>query len=134
MSRSGYVDDPEGINLWRGTVERSLRGRRGQTFLKELAKQMDAMPEKRLIAGDLISPNGECCAIGVVCKSRDIDTSNVDVEDRDMVAALVDISPAMAAEIEYMNDEWSHSESPEDRWKRMRAWVDEQIVKSTEGE
>ncbi len=37
MSRSGYQDDCEGLNLYRGTVRRAIRGKRGQAFLRELA-------------------------------------------------------------------------------------------------
>jgi len=133
MSRSGYSDDCEGINLWRGTVERSLKGKRGQAFLIELAAAMDAMLHKRLIKAELIDAEGECCTIGVVCKTRAIDVAQVDVTCRETVGSLVGISPAMAAEIEYMNDEdgpWK--ETSEERWLRMRAWVAEQIKKEAE--
>ena len=131
MSRSGYSDDCEGhdLNLYRGRVNRTLRGKRGQSFLRELATAMDAMPEKVLIANDLIDTEGGCCAIGVVCKSRGIDACDiaaVDPDDPDRVAALVDISPTMAAEIEFMNDEWGRwDETPAARWQRMRKWLEE---------
>lgn len=54
MSRSGYVDDCENLELYRATVERSIKGKRGQAFLRELAAAMDAMPEKVLIAEELV--------------------------------------------------------------------------------
>lgn len=136
MSRSGYIDDTDDIgrlNLYRAAVERSMKGSRGQKFLKDLAAEMDSMPEKILISDDLIDEEGNCCAIGVVCKARGIDVSGVDVGDPESVGSLVDISRSMAAEIEFENDcDFSYSdESPEDRWVRMRKWVDSWITKGS---
>lgn len=135
MSRSGYSDDCENMNLYRGTVERAIKGKRGQLFLQDLAAAMDAMPEKRLIAEELVTNAGEVCAIGVICKARGIDVTDVDVEDADKIGKLVGIARSMAAEIEYENDKRSwhnderswHNETPEQRWTRMRAWVAENL-------
>lgn len=132
MSRSGYSEDGDYalVNLWENIVNRSIQGKRGQAFLKELAAAMDAMPEKRLIADDLVTETGEACAIGVVCKSRGLDTSGVDVCDRYAVGRLVGIAPTLAAEIEYNNDERGrHDETPEQRWVRMRKWVYDCLTK-----
>lgn len=131
MSRSGYIEgsDCEHINLYRATVWRTIHGKRGQAFLKELAAAMDAMPEKRLIREELVTHAGECCTIGVVCKSRALDTSKVDIDEADMVGKLVGISTALAAKIEFLNDEdGPANETPEQRWVRMRNWVAEQIM------
>lgn len=135
MSRSGYVDDcddPLALGRWRAQVKSAIRGKRGQAFLRELAEAMDAMPDKVLIADELINEEGDCCTIGVVCKSRGIDVSTIDCEDTERVGAAVGIARQLAAEIEYENDEGWHerSESPEQRWKRMRKWVDSQIIRS----
>ena len=127
MSRSGYSDDCENLSLWRGTVTRSLRGKRGQAFLRELAAAMDAMTVKELIASQLVNEQGQCCTIGVVCKARQLDVTVVDESDPADVAKFVGVAHAMAAEIAYMNDEWTEwnhpPETPEQRWKRMRKWV-----------
>lgn len=129
MSRSGYDEDGgDYINLYRATVERAIRGKRGQVFLKELAAAMDAMLEKRLIRSELIEESGSVCTIGVVCKARGLDVSNVDVEDTEAVGELVGISKSMAAEIEFENDEVREHETPEERWVRMRKWVDKNLV------
>jgi len=131
MSRSGYVDDLETyeLNLYRGRVAQTIKGKRSQNFLRELAKAMDAMPEKVLISNQLINNDGDCCAIGVICKLRGLDVSKVDYEEPKEVGALVDISSILAAEIEYENDEGAfYSETPEKRWSRMRKWVDENII------
>ncbi len=128
MSRSGYSDDCEYVNLYRGRVERAIKGSRGQAFLKELAKAMDEMPEKKLITDELINSKGEMCTIGVVCKLRGLDVSGIDVYDSNRVGSLVDIASSMAAEIEYENDECGYvHETPEQRWVRMRKWVQENI-------
>lgn len=130
MSRSGYSDDCANINLWRGAVERAIQGKRGQFFLQELAKAMDEMPEKRLITSELITNSGEMCTIGTICKKRGLDTSGIDDHDPEQVGNLVGISMAMAAEIEFENDESGPgNEDPEQRWIRMRKWVGEQIIK-----
>ncbi len=129
MSRSGYSDDCENIELYRASVERALRGKRGQAFLRELAEVMDAMPEKTLIAGELVSEKGECCAIGVVCKARQLDVGHVDYEDPESVARAIGVACSMAAEIEYMNDECGPLyELPNERWKRMRKWVADNLA------
>ncbi len=132
MSRSGYVDDfygPE-ANLYRASVDRAIQGKRGQSFLQELAAAMDAMPDKRLIHSELISEPGEMCTIGVVCKKRGLDVSGVDVEDPERVGSLVGIARSMAAEIEYENDDCGrHDETPEQRWIRMRKWVESSLIK-----
>lgn len=130
MSRSGYIDDYdyEYAGLYRGTVARATKGKRGQAFFRELAEAMDAMPERVLIAGELVNEYGDCCPIGAVCLKRGVDTSGIDYEAPEQVAAAVGIAQCLAAEIEYMNDEWLPRESPEQRWKRMREWVGKQIV------
>jgi hypothetical protein len=132
MSRSGYSDDCEYLELYRWNVDRTIRGKVGQAFLKELAAAMDAMPVKELIAHELVAESGACCAIGSVCKARGIDTSDIFADCPDSVGKAVGISRLLAAEIEFMNDEWSPGESPEERWGRMRKWVAQHIKNETE--
>lgn len=153
MNRSGYtddIDDPLQLGRWRAQVKSAIRGKRGQAFLRELAAAMDAMPEKVLIADELINDEGDCCAIGVLCKSRGIDVSQVDSDNPKQVGDAVGIAHQLAAEIEYENDEFSGEfrkvsvskgeswqgfrwdrieESPEQRWLRMRKWVESKITK-----
>lgn len=125
MSRSGYSCDlgNRELNIWRGAVAQAIRGKRGKTFLSALIQALDALPEKRLIAGDLQSVEG-CCAMGAVARSRALATGDIDVFDRHEVGRLLDIAPALAAEVAYENDEGSHNESPEQRFTRMRAWAE----------
>lgn len=127
MSRSGYSDDCDGWSLirWRGAVESAIRGKRGQALLREMLAALDALPEKRLIAGELVNEGGECCALGAVALRRGLPVTGVDPEDREQVAALFDIAPALAAEIVFENDgDFSYRKvTPEQRFERMRAWV-----------
>lgn len=132
MSRSGYSDDcwEDGTGwLYRGAVDRALRGARGQAFLQEMLEAMAALPEPKLIEFELQDPEGSCCAIGSVGRARGIDMSNLDPEDADSVARVFGIAPAMAREIVYENDaEYrAGNETPEQRFERMRRWIESEL-------
>ena len=126
MGRSGYSDDCDNVAMWRGTVASSIRGRRGQVFLRELLTALDAMTEKRLIPDEL-ELSGEVCAIGALGRQRGVDMSKMDPNDGDQVAAAFDIARHLALEVVYMNDEVGRWQTPEQRWQRMRGWVAAQI-------
>lgn len=132
MSRSGYSDDCESWSLicWRGAVASALRGKRGQQFLSELRDAMDEMPEKKLIANELQAADGCYCTLGVIGAHRGLDMTSLDPSDREAVSRTFGIAEAMAAEIAFENDgEWRRvPETPEQRWARMRAWVDSHIA------
>lgn len=133
MGRARYSDDMDNgweLIKWRGQVASAMRGKRGQAFLKELLDALDAMPEKKLIAGDLIR-EGEVCAIGSLGLKRGIDMQDLDPEDPDSVAYAFDITHQLVREIEYMNDEMHYKDDAE-RWQRMRKWVAAQIVAKPE--
>ena len=124
MSRSGYSDDCEHLELWRQAVEQATLGARGQRFLRKLRDALDAMPVKRLITGAIKDEKtGEVCALGAL-------DSTAPYYDAEELAKHFGIARALTAEIVYMNDEWPRhdiSETPEQRWARMRAWVGRQI-------
>ena len=124
MSRHGYSDDPDPLDLgrWRGRVASAIRGRRGQRLLRDLLAALDAMPEKRLIAHEL-EQDGEVCALGACARLRGIDVSDIDPEDSGRVAAVFDIAEPLAREIVWENDEDWTDKTPEARWARMRKWV-----------
>lgn len=150
MSRSGYTEDQDdqwAHIRWRGAVKSALRGKRGQAFLREMAAAMDAMPVKRLVAMELEAA-GEVCAIGSVGRARGVDMSKLDPEDYSTVAGTFGIAECMAQEIVYMNDEywyWSTDAkgvinkdeagkhlyiTPEERFTKMRAWIEAHIAKA----
>lgn len=146
MSRSGYTEDygdyePWRMNLYRGRVARSIQGKRGQTFLRDLLAALDAMPEKRLVADSFARTDGEVCALGCIAKARGIDTTRLDDDAHpdgsdwtddvsEQAADALNIARPLAAEVMYMNDEWCFG-TPEDRWARMRAWVAARIEGAT---
>jgi hypothetical protein len=161
MSRAGYYDDcddPLAMGRWRAAVRSAMRGKRGQAFLKEALAVLDAMPDKRLIAGHLVvdgdqcafgmpdivvggdvlvdkhgapTPMGAVCLLGAVGQARGLDMSDLDPEDMETVAPTFGLADAMARELVYWNDEGGpYSESPEHRWQRMREWISNQIIKT----
>lgn len=108
MSRSGYSDDydEDGTGgLWRGAVNRAIKGKRGQTALKELAVAMDSMPKKTLAAESLVTEDGELCTLGVLGQARGLNLTQLDPENWDSVAKAFNIAPAMVREIVFENDE-----------------------------
>lgn len=130
MSRSGYSEDCSNLGLWRGNVERAIRGRRGQAFLREMADALDAMPVKELVADDLVRDSEHVCALGAVAVFRGQDVSKLDIYDGEEVGQTFGIARHLAQEVAYVNDEAGprKGETPAERWQRMRAWVSEQLV------
>jgi hypothetical protein len=147
MSRSGYTDDfaddQARYNCYRANVDRALRGKRGQAFLREMAAALDAMPIKELVADEIVRDSTHVCAIGSVALARGLDVSTIEISDGDAVGETFGIARAMACEIAYENDECSPMyarsddgeykrmppETDGERWQRMRKWVDGQIRK-----
>ena len=124
MSRSGYIDDMDdqwAFIRWRGAVESSIRGKRGQAFLTDLRDALDAMDAKRLIAG-VLEEAGEVCALGALGRAKGVDMSEIDPDDSATVSATFGIAEPLAQEIVFVNDDF-HDATPEIRWARMRRWV-----------
>ncbi len=138
MSRSGYCedDDDNTHGLWRGAVASAIRGKRGQAFLREMAAALDAMPVKELIDGDVVRDEGHVCAIGAVALARKMDVTKLDIEDGDSVGKAFGVSPSLAREIAFNNDddfEQHGDRTPAERWTRMRSWVDRQLISTQNG-
>ena len=144
MSRSGYTEDyghdePYRYNLYRGTVARATSGKRGQAMLRELLGALDSMPQKRLAARSFQRSDGDVCALGCLLRSRKVDTAELDAavgDDGDeyeddvshLAAAAVGVARALAAEVMWENDQaYFGTETPEERWQRMRTWVSRQL-------
>lgn len=134
MSRHDYTDDCDdnlALGRWRGRVKSAIRGKRGQAFLREMRDALDALPEKRLITDELVTAEGDVCAIGAVALARGCDVSNLDPEEADKVAEQFGIAEVLVREIVYENDEfltWSKNQDlSAARWVHMRKWVDRHI-------
>lgn len=129
MSRSGYSEDCYGWELirWRGAVAAATKGKRGQKLLKDLAKALDEMPEKKLIAHELKNENGEVCALGALGVKRGLKSlETIDPTCTLRVANEFGVAEALIKEIVFENDECAWT-NPEKRWQYMRKWVQEQI-------
>lgn len=151
MSRSEYSYDCETINLWRGAVESSIRGKRGQALLIELEAALVALPEKKLCSEFFANPEtGAVCALGAVALKRRLDSGmekNVAIkeindkfpeDDSDSVIDIqkeFNISDALAREITYVNDEAMiypitiGGDKDEKRYIAVLNWVRENIKK-----
>lgn len=132
MSRSGYsdeIDDQLEYGRWRGRVASAIRGKRGQAMLRELRDALDALPEKRLVAGVLKDEDGCCCTAGVILDAKGVpDLVNREGDDHDWIAQKLNVAPCVIQEIEWENDEDCYTaETPEQRWVRMREWVERRI-------
>ena len=122
MNRSVYTDE------WRRMVDAAIHSPKGQSFLREMAIALDSLPDKWLINGSLVDDDGDCCAIGAVCKARGIDTAGMD-NDLGCVAERLGVPLPLACEIVNENDDCR--ETLETRWQRMRRWVDRHITQET---
>jgi hypothetical protein len=108
MSRSGYsddCDDPLALGRYRAQVMSAIRGRRGQALLRELLAALDAMPEKRLVAGEL-EADGSYCALGVVGQARGLNLATIDTYDVESLGPKFNIAEQLAREIMYVNDDY----------------------------
>lgn len=136
MSRAGYSedgdDDPWSMIRWRGAVTSAMNGRRGQAFLRELLAALDALPEKKLVADEL-KDNGCYCALGAVGRARGLDLERLDPYDWSGLSGTFGIAEALVREIMGENDGdiyyGIHNETPEERFARIRKWVERCIIK-----
>jgi hypothetical protein len=93
--------------------------------MRELVAALDAMPVKELESDSLRYEDGSVCALGAVAAARGVDVSPLDPYDIETVAHTFGIAPAMTREVVYENDEGgSYSETPAQRWQRMRRWAE----------
>ena len=136
MSRSNYSHEwTNEMYLYRGTVNRSIDGKRGQAFLKRMVAALEAMPIKELHADIFAKTDGVCCAMGAVAlhEGHDIEKDydpNVQ-DDSNYAYEKLNISRSMAAEIAFLNDDgnwfFQEEEKPSARWKRMYAWAKDRL-------
>ena len=126
MGRHGYTDECENVAMWRGVIASATRGKRGQAFFRALLAALDAMPEKRLVTGELQDSEGAVCALGCLGKARGVDLASVDTRDWDSLGELLDIAPQLVQEVMFVNDEWNRRDDG-NRWKLVRDWAARQI-------
>ncbi len=133
MSRSGYSTDVDRteLNLYRGTVAMAMRGKRGQRFFRDLVAALDAMSDKCLVA-EAFQEDGDVCALGCLMRARGLDVPEGDNVEAEYAAEPLDIARSLANETTYENDECGpRSETPEERWARMRKWAVSNLMEAT---
>lgn len=137
MSRVTYNEDYQwGWIQWAGAAKKAIYGRPGQTFLKELKEALLALPEKKLIADEFMTAQGEVCALGAVAKARGIDMTGIDIDDSvaDIAKAKLGCTFTLAWEIMAQNDDggspyfWDADKwTPEQRYEHVLHWVERHI-------
>lgn len=143
MSRSGYADEwddsdeelEKTIALWRAEIKEAVEGESGQAFLREMLGAMDALPAKRLIPFNLVAHTGETCALGSVCVARGLDVTDIEMDDEEnpdvhyQVAEVLKVPHALACEVMWANDDaGKYDETPEERFARMRLWIEKRVL------
>lgn len=113
MSRSGYSDDTRGQPVWR-----------------DLLAALDAMPVKRLAGGVWITSCGDVCAVGLLARAHGllVLTGSYEMAVNIMVKTF-GIPERVLVEVMRTNDFCGPlNETPEQRWERMRRYVEARIV------
>jgi hypothetical protein len=156
--RINYSEDedfPGQFNLWQANCQRSINGKAGQKALRELEQALVALPDKRLIAGELQTADGEVCAIGALLKYRGIEKTEADPEEMEEVGIELGLPPLVAWKVVCQNDieiDGRYLEvfgphhptyrfagrdmrlvsvTPGERYEKMLAWVRKQIQEAT---
>lgn len=138
MSRTweGESDDPLDWGRYEAAKRSTLRGRRGQAFLRELIAALDALPRPELSEGALGDRRTGCvCALGAVALAQGdsfddlaADNGNWGPED---AADWYNISPTLANEIISANDDWRDGNSVDvrqSRWRYVRGWAVSHLI------
>lgn len=137
--------------LWEANLERNFSGKAGQAKLREIRDALRALPEKRLIETRLADEKGNVCALGALAVQRRV------AEGRDRAVVIAEMAEAidgddewvdsyeaeqqtleearalgvktpMAVTIAWENDFGPRSETPEERYTRLLAWVEARII------
>lgn len=150
MSRFTYDGDGDlPWEMWARTMQNAVQGKRGQAILRELREALLALPQQRLIEGQIVD-GGEVCALGCLARYR-LETNGVlERGGREPIRSYGEferfyrgeidggtcadaarawgITFALAWRLAYANDEEGYGrETPEERWSRMLRWVESQI-------
>ncbi len=132
--RIDYSDDETfagQFELWQANCRRSLRGRKGQSALRDLEAALLTLPEKRLIRDVLVDDDGGMCAVGCYAKHKGLDLAKFDPEcESDRVGIQAGMPRLVAWKVVALNDielGTPFDLTPEERYERVLAWVREQL-------
>jgi hypothetical protein len=141
MSRyeEGDPDYPNAGDLWDHNLRLALFGRRGQRALADLKAALLALPQKRLI-DDKLQCNREVCAVGAyvwwqkvkagmdpIAAFDAIPEMSGEDETVDWVAAEAGLSRTLIWDLLYRNDDPYARLTPEERYTKFLAWIDENL-------
>jgi len=133
MSRLYYDEDWDYSGLQQGWLRSAVRGKRGQSFLRELVAALDALPTPELSAGALEDEqSGCCCAFGAVRRLRGPENVKIcfhpeeeDVSPCDL-AEPFGVSSTLAWAVVQVNEDMAESNTERARrrrWADVRAWA-----------
>lgn len=124
----GDEDFPGQCALYQANCDRSVHGKQGQKSLRELEQALLALPDKRLIADELETQEGEVCAIGALKRFKGIEHVQHDPEvDMDMIGVELGMPRLVAWSVVALNDHEYDYMTPEQRYTAMLNWVQHQL-------
>lgn len=147
--RIRFSEDEEFNNaaiLWEANQERSLKSKRGQAALRRLESALLALPEPKLIADAIETPEGLVCGLGALAKHEhykgdlslppepeygteewyefDADEHGINVQDAMLALAdALDVPKLVAVAIIAENDSEYRIQTPEDRYRHLLSWT-----------
>lgn len=127
--------------LWQANTLRHFRGRAGQAILRELRDALLALPERKLIHGRLADEQGAVCTIGALALHRGCSIEKlaamipVDLWDEyeeeratERLGKDLNLRMVMIVALAGENDDPWREETDEQRFERVLAWVESQII------
>lgn len=152
MSRFDACEDSDWSesqqHLWDQAVRSTLRGKRGLKVLQEVEAALVALPEPRLISGQMADAQGCTCAVGAWAKARleqgqpvksgygnravttvaDLMEEGEDCYETAEFGKVNGLGYALAWSVAQENDDDRCRETPEQRHVRVLAWVRRNIA------
>jgi len=122
--------DTWGHIRWCGAAKKAINGKPGQKFLKELEEALLDLPKKELVVDSFKEGEDRVCALGAVGQKRKMDMSYLNECDGDheFIGEEFGITPTLAWEIIYANDDPYMKRTPEERYEYMLKWVQDRIL------
>ncbi len=150
MSRfiDGDGDSIHPKHWWRIDLERALASGRGQRILKDIERCLLTMPERKLIAGEIVryddeSGDGAVCAVGAYAlwikvqggterqaALADLNQrwgGQADEWDTQELGRSVGLARTVAHQLGWVNDMWLQDQTDEARWESVLGWVRSKI-------
>jgi len=107
MSRvnSHEIENQGTLNLLEANLDRTIKGKKGQEFLKKLLSALDAMQVKELHTDALKNEEGGFCALGCYANHFKVKTDDIYPDDALAISKRFGISQMLVWQIIWENDE-----------------------------